>query len=150
MKLVFSRHILKNTNFFENPPGGNRGVPCGRTGGNIDGQSWRSWQSLFRILRTHLTTACPTLKKRVIIPINCFYWLAYVMEVVVFSVKKKLNSWISFRRISGLQKGCAISQAVRVPHLTVRPSCIPWPGDQRFVEHKSGIGTGFSLSTWVF
>jgi len=31
-------------------------------------------------------------KKRVLIPINCIYRLPFLMEVVMFSVKKKLNS----------------------------------------------------------
>jgi hypothetical protein len=46
MKLVFSREIFEkysNSKFHENSPSGSPDFPCGRT--------WRSWQSLFVILR---------------------------------------------------------------------------------------------------
>ena len=41
-----------------------------------------------------------------------------------------------------------MSQAVLL-HISLRPGCVPWPGDQIFVEHKRGIRTGFAPSTWV-
>ena len=48
------RHSKKfsNNKFHENPSSGSRIVPCGQTEGQTE--TWRSWQSLFAILRTLL------------------------------------------------------------------------------------------------
>jgi hypothetical protein len=144
------KKILKH-HFFLNSAGGKRGVPCGRTDGNIKKRTDMTKLTVaFHNFVNAPNNGTSTYKKRVIIPINWIYRLAFLLEVVMFSVKKKLNSWIWFRRISSLQKGRAVSQAVCHPYLTVRASCVPRSGGQRFVEHKSGIGTGFSPNIWVF
>jgi len=56
----------QNKKFHENPSSGNRVVPCGRTYGCTDGQTWRSQYSLFAILRTGLKSAVVNTVKRVI------------------------------------------------------------------------------------
>ena len=107
MKLDFSRHIFKkkknsNTKFF---------LKIRRVGTEMFHADVRTDMTklivAFHSFANAPSNGIPNLKKGVIIPINCIYRLAFVIEVVVFSVKKKLNSWIWFRRISSLQKGRA-------------------------------------------
>jgi len=53
MKIEFSGQIFEkhsNSKFHENPSSGSRFIPCGKT----DGETFRSWQLRFAILRTRL------------------------------------------------------------------------------------------------
>jgi len=59
MKIEFSQQILAkytNTKFHVNPSSGSRAVPCGQADGRTDRQKWRSYGSLFAVLRTRLKT----------------------------------------------------------------------------------------------
>ena len=65
---IFSTDFRKqlNISFHENPSSGRRAAPCGRT----DGQKWRSWLSLFEILRKRLKMI--SLMQYIILPVGTF------------------------------------------------------------------------------